>query len=302
MTGTPNGNVSELAAPRDQAQRNTSMTPAASLAARVAADRWRRIGALFVRYMLLIRRDPSRAIDMFYWPAIDVIIWGFVTLFVTRTQTETPGAPSFAALFLGAVILWNLFFRCQQDVAVSFLDDVWARSIVTLFGSPLSVPEFLTAMMLLGLVKLAMTMAFMTVLAFVFYSFNFFALGFALLPFIANLVVLGWSVGLLAVAIIMRYGTRTTILAWSLPVLLQPVSSVFYPESVLPGWLRHVAQFVPANHVFEGMRGVLLTGQFAWDRLVWAIATNLLFVAIAGTYFLWVFRVARQNGLLTKIR
>ena len=271
-------------------------------AARVAGDRWRRIGALFMRYLLLIRRDPSRAIDMFYWPAIDVIIWGFVTLFVVRTQAETPGAPSFAALFLGAVILWNLFFRCQQDISVSFLDDVWARSIVTLFGSPLSVPEFLAAMMLLGLVKLAMTMAFMAVLALVFYSFNFFALGFALLPFVANLILLGWSVGLLAVAIIMRYGTRVAILAWSLPVLLQPVSSVFYPETVLPSWLRHIAQFVPATHVFEGLRGVLLTGAFAWDRFVWAVATNVLYLAAAGAYFLLVFRVARRKGLLTKIR
>jgi len=270
--------------------------------ARVAADRWRRIGALFIRYMLLIRRDPSRAIDMFYWPAIDVIIWGFVTLFVVRTQAETPGAPSFASLFLGAVILWNLFFRCQQDISVSFLDDVWARSIVTLFGSPLSVPEFLFAMMLLGLVKLTMTMAFMTLLALVFYSFNFFILGFALLPFIANLILLGWSVGLLAVAIIMRYGTRIAILAWSLPVLLQPVSSVFYPESVLPPWLRYIAQCVPANHVFEGMRGVLLTGAFSWNRFAWAVGTNIVYMAIAGAYFLWVYRVARRKGLLTKIR
>ena len=271
-------------------------------AARGAGDRWRRIGALFVRYLLLIRRDPSRAIDMFYWPAIDVIIWGFVTLFVLRTRVDTPGAPSFASLFLGAVILWNLFFRCQQDISVSFLDDVWARSIVTLFGSPLSVPEFLGAMMLLGLVKLAMTMAFMTLLALLFYSFNFFTLGLALLPFIANLILLGWSVGLLAVAIIVRYGTRVAILAWSLPVLLQPVSSVFYPETVLPPWLRHVAQLVPANHVFEGMRGVLLNGTFAWDRLAWSIGTNLLYLAGASAYFLWVFRVARRKGLLTKIR
>src|SRR6185295_11328088 len=188
---------------------------------------------------------------------------------------ETAGTPGFASMFLGAVILWNLFFRCQQDISVSFLDDVWARSLVTLFGSPLSVGEFLVAMMLLGLVKLTMTMVFMALLALVFYSFNFFALGFALLPFVANLVLLGWSIGVVAVAIIVRYGTKVAILAWSLPVLLQPVSSVFYPETVLPPWLRAVAQLVPANHVFEGMRGVLLHGTFDWTRLAWAAGTNL---------------------------
>jgi ABC-2 type transport system permease protein len=263
------------------------------------AGRRQRIWALFLRYMLLLRRDPSRSIDLFYWPAIDVVIWGFVTLFIIRSGSTMS---NFAALLLGAVILWNLFWRCQQDISVSFLDDVWARSIITLFGSPLSVPEFLLAIMLLGIVKLTMTLAFMTLLALLFYSFNLFTLGLSLLPFIANLIVLGWSVGLLTVALILRYGTRVAILAWSLPLLLQPVSSVFYPESVLPAWLRHVAQWVPSNHVFEGMRGVLLNGTFAWDRLALSVLTNILYLAVAGTYFLWTFRVARAKGLLTKIR
>jgi ABC-2 type transport system permease protein len=273
--------------------------PPAPHGASWAANRWRRIWALFVRYLLLLRRDPSKAVDVFYWPAIDVIIWGFVTLFIARSAS---GIPNFASLFLGAVILWNVFFRCQQDISVSFLDDVWARSIITLFGSPLSVGEFLVAIMLLGLVKLLMTLGFMTLLALLFYSFNLFTLGVALLPFVANLIVLGWSVGILSVALIVRYGTRVAILAWSLPFMLQPVSSVFWPESVLPRWLRDVAQFVPANHVFEGMRGVLVEGRFAWDRLAWALLTNALYLGVAGAYFLWVFGVARQKGLLTKLR
>lgn len=264
--------------------------------------RWRRVSALFLRYMLLIRRDPSRSIELFYWPAIDVIIWGFVTLFVVRTQVETGNTPGVASMFLGAVILWNLFFRCQQDISVSFLDDVWARSLVTLFGSPLSMGEFLASMMLLGLVKLAITIAFMALLALAFYSFNFFALGFALLPFVANLVLLGWSIGLISVAFIVRYGTKVAIFAWSLPILLQPISCVFYPETVLPPWLRAIAQLVPANHVFEGMRGVLLNGTFAWDRFAWSVATNVLWLAFAAIVFMSAFRGARRNGLLTKMR
>jgi ABC-2 type transport system permease protein len=99
-----------------------------TLTAGVSTARRRRIWALFLRYILLLRRDLSRVIDLLYWPTIDVIIWGFVTLFITRTGAVLP---NFAALFLGAVILWNVFFRCQQDISVSFLDDVWARSIIT---------------------------------------------------------------------------------------------------------------------------------------------------------------------------
>ncbi len=84
--------------------------------------------------------------------------------------------------------------------------------------------------------------------------------------------------------------------------MLQPVSCVFWPERVLPQWLRRVAQFVPADHVFEGMRSVLVEGRFAWDRLLWALLTNALYLALAGAYFIWVFNVARSKGLLTKIR
>src|SRR5207249_11042661 len=101
-------------------------------------------------------------IEMLYWPAIDVFLCGFVTLFIARAGS---GVPGFAAMFLGAVILWNAFLRCEQDISVSFLDDVWARSLITLFGSPLSVGEFLAAIMLLGLIKLIMAVALMAALA-----------------------------------------------------------------------------------------------------------------------------------------
>ena len=142
--------------------------------------------------------------------------------------------PNALAIFLGAAILWNLFFRCSQDVSVSFLDDVWARSLVTVFASPLKVWEFAAAIMLLGLVKLGLTLLVMAAAAWFFYAFDLFTYGFALVPFIANLVMLGWTVGLISLALILRFGGRWGILAWSLPVLLMPFASVFYPESVLP--------------------------------------------------------------------
>jgi hypothetical protein len=127
--------------------------------------------ARLLRYLLL-RRDASRVIDTFQWALIDVVIWGFLTLYVAGSGAQLPNA---LAIFLGAAILWNLFFRCSQDVSVSFLDDVWARSLVTVFASPLKVWEFAAAIMLLGLVKLALTLAVMAAVAWALYAFNFFS-------------------------------------------------------------------------------------------------------------------------------
>jgi len=97
--------------------------------------RARRVGALLLRYLLLVRHDPSRVVDMFYWPLVDIVVWGLLTYFVAQIGANLPNA---IAVFLGAAILWNVFFRAAQDVSVSFLDDVWARSLVTIFASELT--------------------------------------------------------------------------------------------------------------------------------------------------------------------
>jgi ABC-2 type transport system permease protein len=115
----------------------------------------RPIRALLLRYLLLLRREPARWVDAFYWPLLDVLVWGFITIFVAERGIALPNA---AAVFLGAIILWNLFFRVSQDVSVSFLDDVWARSVVTIFASPLSMVEFVVAIMALGLIKVMLTL------------------------------------------------------------------------------------------------------------------------------------------------
>jgi len=66
--------------------------------------------------------------------------------------------------------------------------------------------------------------------------------------------------------------------AWSLPFLLMPFSSVFYPESVLPPFARAIAQAIPANHVFEGMRALVSEGRMDWGRLGLATGPNLLYL------------------------
>ena len=259
----------------------------------------RRVGALLLRYLLLIRRDYSRVVDLVYWPLLDITVWGLFTFFVWRAQMQVPNA---MAMLLGGAILWNVFLRAAQDVSVSFLDDVWARSVVTVFASPLTFAEFGTAVMLVGLVKVGMSLVLMALAAWALYAFRLTALGWALLPFAGNLVLFGWTLGLVAFAIILRFGGRWQILAWSLPFAVMPVSCVFYPIAVLPPALRAVARAMPATHVFEGMRAVLLEHRMAWDQLAWATVINLAYLALAASLVAWVLRIALERGLLPKIR
>src|SRR5262249_24416416 len=101
---------------------------------------------------------------------------------------------------------------------------------------------------------------------------------------------------------VLRFGGRWAILSWSLPFLMMPVSSVFYPEAVLPPPLRAVAALVPMNHVFEGMRATLAEGRFAWQRALIASLESLIYLALVESLVSWVFRLALRRGLLPKVR
>ena len=238
----------------------------------------RRVHALVLRYVLLVGRDPSRVVDLVIWPFIDITVWGFLTLYVNQTGAALPNA---MAIFLGGAILWNVFLRAAQDASVSFLDDVWARSIVTLFASPLR---------LRNVIKVILGLSVMGVAAWLLYAFDILTFGPWLLPFAANLVLFGYTLGLLALAAIVRFGGRWQILAWSLPWVVMPVSSVYWPESVLPPSVWLAAQASPMNHVFEGMRAVVTTGTMPLWRLG------------AATVVARVFRNALDRGALPKLR
>ena len=259
----------------------------------------RRVHALVLRYVLLVGRDPSRVVDLVIWPFIDITVWGFLTLYVNQTGAALPNA---MAIFLGGAILWNVFLRAAQDASVSFLDDVWARSIVTLFASPLRLVEYGASLMAVGVIKVILGLSVMGVAAWLLYAFDLLTFGPWLLPFAANLVLFGYTLGLLALAAIVRFGGRWQILAWSLPWIVMPVSSVYWPESVLPPSVRLAAQASPMNHVFEGMRAVITTGAMPLWRLAAATAENLVYLALTAALVARVFRNALDRGALPKLR
>src|SRR5581483_438021 len=182
--------------------------------------------------------------------------------------------------FRGALILWDVLFRSQQGITISFLEEIWARNLMNLFASPLKPSEFLAATMAMSVFKVTAVSCVMIVCALLFYSYNVFVMGLWLLPFVLNLIVAGWIIGVLTTSLIMRFGQEAEVLAWGMVFLFQPISCVFYPMDVLPGWLKALAWANPAAHIFEGMRGDLVTGVLSATHLGWAAGPNLLYLTV----------------------
>jgi ABC-2 type transport system permease protein len=236
--------------------------------------------------------------EVLYWPVLDLLLWGFITLYLANYEA---GLPKFVTFFLGALILWDILFRAQQGVCISFLEEIWSRNLLNLFVSPLRPLEYLASTMLISLVKVMLASTATVLLALVIYDFNLFVIGVSLIPFMLNLILMGWTVGLFTTAIILRYGQQAEILAWGLVFLVQPFSAVFYPVSVLPSFLQAVALYIPAAHVFEGMRAVIEGGGFPVAHLMWALGLNILYFLLVLRFFYWMFGIVKRKGLLVRV-
>src|SRR5258708_11986403 len=89
---------------------------------------------------------------------------------------------------IGAVILWDILFRGQLGFSISFLEEMWARNLGNLMMSPLKPIEFLISLMVMSLIRLAIGVIPMTLLALFFFAFNFFAIGLPLIAFFSHLI------------------------------------------------------------------------------------------------------------------
>ena len=256
----------------------------------------RRVWGLMYRHIALYRRSWPRLLELAYWPTLTMCIWGFTASFFAA-RVGSAGAVAFGML-LGAVLLWEIALRSQMGVAISFLEEIWSRNLGHVFVSPLRPWELVAALIALSVVRMAVGVLPAVLLAWVLYAFNLFSIGPMLILFAINLMAMGWWVSLGVVSLILRHGAGAEALAWSVLFALTPFSAVYYPVSVLPGWLQPVALALPSAHVFEGLRTLLQQGTIAWGHMAWASGLNALWLCAAGLLFMLEFRSARERGAL----
>ena len=256
-----------------------------------------RVGAMLLRHLFVFRRSWPRVIELLYWPIMNLTVWGFFTVFLIDNSSWLARA---AGVLIAGVLFWDILFRTNLGVGLSFIEEMWARNLGQLFVSPLRPYELMTSIIVMGSIRALIAVLPAGLLALPLYDFWVFSMGAPLYAFFFNLLLMGWSVGLFVSAIVLRFGLSAESICWAVLFLLAPVSCVYYPVATLPAWLQPVALAIPATHVFEGMRAVLFNEGFRVDLFWWALGLNVVYAALAAAFFLWMFDVARTRGLLLK--
>jgi ABC-2 type transport system permease protein len=258
---------------------------------------WTRVSAIVVRQLYLYRGSPQRILPMFAWVAIDILLWGYITRYLSQISHS---GVNFVATMLGAVLFWDFVTRIMQGVTMAFFEDVWSRNFLNFFASPLRTSEYLSGLVLIGVTTSLLGLAAMLALAWAAFGLSFLSFGAALAPFLAVLFLSGIALGIMGAGIVLRLGPASEWLIWPIPTVVSPFVGVFYPVAVLPGWMQLISKTLPPSYVFESMRAVIAGKGVPWDQLAIGGALSVGYVLLACAFFASVYRYAIRTGLIAR--
>lgn len=137
----------------------------------------------------------------------------------------------------------------------------------------------------------------------------FFDLSFADADFVAATVILlvgslsFVGIGVVASILPLLYPERGAQMTNIVQAFFLLVSGIYYPISVLPGWLQTLAKVSPATYVLEGMRAALLPQTATADPLsyVWPLVIMGVVMLPLGIYlFQRAERYTKRTGKLKR--
>lgn len=185
-------------------------------------------------------------------------------------------------------------------MTTAFLEDVWSRSFLKLFATPLTISEYVTGLVLTSIATSLIGLIVMLVLATTIFGLSYFSFGLLLIPFLLVLFLFGIALGIAGAAMVLRLGPASEWFIWLIPAMISPFVGVFYPLSTLPQWMQYIAHFLPSSYVFEGMRAIILGTPFSASLLAWGIGLAVLYIVLAGWIFKRVYRHVVRTGLLAR--
>lgn len=256
-----------------------------------------RLGAIALRQFYLYRGSAARAIPLFAWVTIDMVLWGFMTKFLSGVAGTRY---HFVPALLGAVLFWDFMGRVLYGVTTAFFEDVWSRNFLNVFASPISIGEYLGGLVTSSIATSLVSLVVMAVVASLAFGLSFAVYGALLIPFVLVLFLFGLALGIVGSAIVLRMGPASEWFVWPLPAVLAPFAAVYYPLATLPAWMRVISRLLPPSYIFEGMRAVVHGQEFRAGTLAIALGLALAYLLLAYWFFSSVHRYAVRTGLIAR--
>jgi len=252
-----------------------------------------RIWGIIFRHLKPTFRDPIRLADMFYWPLVDVTLFGFMA---TWSQENVVGGSNFIITVMTCISCWYLIQRAALEIARNLLIEIWDSHLINLFATPISLAELMIALMIIGIVQALITFFYGLGIIWLLYGQNIFCLLGQLYPFMILLVTCGWVIGFLIVSLLLRFGKNVDTLIWATTWFFAIISGAFYPISLFPLVLQKISYLFPATYLFDGVRDLFRGGAFYWYNLGMGFGLVLVYFILSWLLMHQVFKLSKIRG------
>lgn len=207
-----------------------------------------KITAFAFKNWIMTRRNIFTFFEIIFWPVVGFLSVGLLAEF---TQLR----PEMRAFILLGVIAMGAIQVCQLDVCYSLLYDVWSKAVKHGFIAPVGIRHMLLGSLLMGIIRGTVVFLILMVASYFMFDFDFTIPGaFATFLFAFGLFLNGAMVGLLVCILVLVFGNRAEIAAWSLVSLMLLVCGIYYPVSILPGGVIFIAKLIPLTYLLEYFR------------------------------------------------
>jgi len=254
------------------------------------------IKALTIHYLYSVRRNKGRLIDILVWPVFEIIMFGYLGLYL---QKESESLKKVATLLLGNLVYWHITARTSNEVSAQFFDDLLSRNLQNIIAAPVTIKNIIISLGLGGIIKMTVSFGLMWLTVWTIYGFNLFQvpLGQSAIA-LSVLIIQGLSIGFFVSAFAFLIGSKAVVLTWVITGLLQPFSCVFYPRSILPIPLKLISYLVPSSYIFEYLRNAPLA---SLELLTASFIISICYLAISIVSFIVFFRLSRKTGILMRL-
>ncbi len=115
---------------------------------------------------------------------------------------------------------------------------------------------------------------------------------------IGSISFIGFGIG--ASVLPLLFTERGSQMSYIIRAILLLVSGVYYPISVLPGWMQSLARVSPATYVLSGLRSALLENRPIWSADIWSCTWPLIIAGVVSVPLgVYIFRLAEQYAKRT---
>lgn len=253
------------------------------------------IWAVVLRHIRMWKGDVNLLIGGFYWPLLDILIWGFLGSWIQQTQEIS--LYNYQTIALLGLLLWQLVGRGCNIIIISFCEELWSNNVVNLFSLPLHIIEWISGIIIFYAIMMLMTFAFCMLVIGMLYNVSIAYLCSTFFLFMLPLVFSAIWIGFMALQFVVLFGKRGAEVGFALGWLLMPFSGALYPTTVLPRGAQIISSWLPMSYVFQGMRDFVAHQEDPTPYLIKGYALSIVYAIIAILLFIYCFNRSKRKGL-----